>query len=243
MDNPVFWNDPTGLYEDFGELFREVWDKSKENDDDITSFVMRDGKLVQDSNLTSYWETVLQLTNLLFGDNAAFGLEGGGAEGALKGLKQRLEKNEKIDINKELGLIGVTISEAGRHQWIGLTSKGKLRRYNRKAFRGNQYTTDLKLFKRAGRLGLFVQIGADGLNLIDNPEYQERFLKNTGLTITSFIIPEVGVGLLMYDAAVITRDIWNAAWEHPKTQDFFRRLLRDFNRWVFEESQGTIYRK
>ena len=42
---------------------------------------MRDGKLVKDAALTSYWETVLQLTNLLFGDNAAFGLEGGGAYG------------------------------------------------------------------------------------------------------------------------------------------------------------------
>jgi len=86
------------------------------------------------------------------------------------------------------------------------------------------------IFKKAGIVGLFIQVSADSYNLANDPNYQSQFLLNTGLGITSLLVPEVGIGLLVYDVGQVGAELNNAFWESKPVNDFFGDLYRDMDK-------------
>lgn len=120
---------------------------------------------------------------------------------------------------------GIGISQLNENGfWIGRTSKGEYRRYNFNSFRGNQFTTDTKLFQKLGIVGFFVNTSADAFNLVGNPDYKNKFYLNAGIGITSLFIPEVGTGMLILGGAELYFELNRMFWEGSAGQWIYQGM-------------------
>ncbi len=135
-----------------------------------------------------------------------------------------------IELTQEGNSAGLDILDQAK--WVGKTSNGRLRIYDKiKWPKGNQHTTNINFFKKAGHVGLIVSVTTDAVILANDPSYKSEFKKNTGLSILGLVHPTYGSALLIHS---LGSSVSNYIIEHPETKNFARRLLNDFDRWIYE---------
>jgi len=127
--------------------------------------------------------------------------------------------NNNVSLSYVTGLVvGAGQSLKGKGFWVGETKKGMVKLYNFDRFYGNQNTKNLKLFKKLGIFGFFINTTADGIKLINDPNFANQFFKNTGLGISSLIVPEIGAGFLLWGTAEILLDLNSEFWQSSNGQ-------------------------
>jgi RHS repeat-associated protein len=147
-------------------------------------------------------------------------------------------ENKKIDLSTEIGALGVTSGIAEKSWWVSKNTKSGYKLYSKATWpNGNQYTTNANAFKKIGLVGLFVNVGLDGFNLANDPNYQSKFFLNTGLGIASYYITEIGQGVLIYEIATQAKDAYYDWWASPEVLNFFKELHQDMDRWMYQLQQ------
>lgn len=177
-----------------------------------------------------YSDTIIETnTNSTFGyksnsslyDSNSDNLKGGGTN-----------NSKGVDITTELAALNVTMAKLAQYgYWVGKTKKGKYKLYNiNNSQFGNQWTNNTGFFKKAGIVGLFVGTSSDFYNYYNGNITANQLTINTSLGVASLLIPEVGVGFLIYGGAEFLSEVNRAFWASPAGQ----RIDYNINRAIYE---------
>ena len=133
-------------------------------------------------------------------------------------------------INAFLLSTGVAFNELDNAgYWVGRTSKGAYRLYHYNIFKGNQYTSDSRLFQKLGVVGFFVGESVDFSKLMDGSITKNQFRINTTLGISTLVAPEIGSGLLIWEGSQLYFELNRRFWDGPGGQWIYNGMYEMTN--------------